>query len=182
MNVEKPVKTHLSILFTLVALSSFSAGLLFGLLLPFNLNKPSEQLTETKQQTPDTSMEQENTMDSDVTKDKTPQEPKSQKESLNRYRKMLEKTVQSELSQFPELHHYGIVIGSYTTMDQANGVSIDLKKQYPEWSISVYPLDQVYKVVIGSFTDKVMAQEFLKNLPKKSQFLKAQVIQIPNLK
>lgn len=176
MNTEKP-KTHLSILFTLTALSAFITGLLLGLFVPLNSNnKPQAEGVEPFNVYKPPIEQKKETIQNTVN------QKESQKESLDRYKKMLEQTVQSELSNFPELKHYGIVVGSYAAIEQANGVSIDLKKQYPEWSISVYPLNQLYKVIIGSFTDQAAAQEFLSSLPKKSQFLKAQIIQIPRLK
>ena len=171
MNTENKNQTPKSLLFLLTALSSFTTGLLIGLFTPFFKSKdtphPIENVMEDNPYKP--SFEQIDTPN---------QQPQTQKESVHRYRKMLEKTLEKELS----LQHYGVSTGSYTTLDQANGIAVSLKQKYPEWDVAVYPINKRHLVVVGSFTDRESAQTFLKKLPKKSRFLKAQVVQIPHKK
>ena len=173
MSTENKAPTPKSLLLLLTALSSFTTGLLIGLFAPFNFfqNKTTfEPLPHREESFKNSPLpDPENSLN---------QQPQTQKESVHRYRQMLEKTLEDELS----LQHYGVSIGRYTTMDQANSIAINLKQKYPKWNISIYPIQQMHIVVIGSFTDKDEAQNFLKNLPKKSQFLKAQVVQIPHKK
>ena len=178
MNTENKIQTPKSLLFLLVALSSFTTGLLIGLLAPFNFFQSKDSFEPMPYQTENVTEDNLYKSSPDQRDTSNQQPPQTQKESVHRYRKMLEKTLEDELS----LQHYGVSIGRYTTVNQANDTAINLKQKYPEWDISVYPINKQQIVVIGSFTDKESAQTFLKNLPKKSQFLKAQVVQIPHKK
>ena len=173
MKTENKSPTPKSLLFLLTALSSFTTGLFIGLFAPFNFSQNKTDFESASYQEESF----KNALLPDPENSLNPQ-PQNQKESVHRYRKMLEKTLEDELS----LQHYGVSIGRYTAMDQANNVAVNLKQKYPKWNISIYPINQMHIVVIGSFTDKESAQTFLKNLPNKSQFLKAQVVQIPHKK
>lgn len=164
-------KKNLILLFVLVALCSFSTGILIGLYSPYSEtthSEPSENLGDNK-------IENNKTENKLLSNSELNQSlSKNNKESIERYKKMLKKSVESELN--PEQTNYGIVVGSYTNRDQANEKAIDLHTQYEDWNITTQEMGSFYKVIIGTFTTQQEAQSFLDKMPKKAEFLKAKII------
>ena len=103
--------------------------------------------------------------------------PKENK-TLNRYKNMLQKSIDESSQDKEFFKSYGIVVGSYTNMEKANDIAIDLKRQY-NWAIAVYPMDNFHKVIVGPFDSQESAEEFLQQMPKISRFIASKVIQFP---
>ena len=91
---------------------------------------------------------------------------------------MLQKSMEESSQNEEFFKNYGIVLGSYTNMDKANNVAIDLKSQY-NWEVAVYPMDNFHKVIIGPFDNQESAQTFLEQMPKISRFISSQIIEFP---
>ncbi len=169
MTEKKPIKPLL--LFFTIAVLSFSVGVFVGVVVkdswtqtaPAVESNHSEILSEAEP----------------FTKDKAPEEnTEKENKTLSRYKEMLKKSIESSSQSTEFFKNYGIVVDSYTNIDQANNVAIDLKSQY-NWKIAVYPMENNYKVIIGPFDSKDSAQQFLRQIPKIPRFTDAKVIQFP---
>jgi len=167
---KKPIQPLL--LFFLVAALSFSTGVFVGNIVTLHfMAEPSSELD----------FEELDALSEDETiKEVFEEHPESPKnEVLDRYKNMLQKSIDESAQNEGFFKNYGIVVGSYTSMDKANNVAIDLKSQYT-WKVAVYLMDNFHKVIVGPFDTQESAQEFLEQMPKISRFVSAQVIEFPS--
>ena len=165
-NLDEKKTTSRLIIFVVIALSAFGSGVFFGLFFPKSENTPPEE-TDTIDSKPLITEEKE--------EEETPDQ--DQKESVKQYKKMLEKSIQSELKEdlLQPRKSYGIVLASFKNRDKANERAIDLHTQYENWNITTQKIDHFYKVVVGTFTTREEAQKFLNNMPKRAEFLQAKI-------
>ena len=172
-------------LFLLVAAAAFVSGLALGIYSQRILSEKkalplSSALSETKSPLDeefDEELDDEENLKLDMEED-PPDASEKEEESIERYKEMLKKTVESELSKKSKKGYtsWGVVVGSYTNQDQANEKAIDLHLRYKKWKITTQETNNTYKVVIGPFENEKEAKAFLNTLPKRSEFLGAQVI------
>ncbi|MDE0151254.1 MAG: SPOR domain-containing protein [Bdellovibrionales bacterium] len=170
MAEKKPIQPLL--LFSLIAVLSFSTGVFVGNMVTlYFMDEPVvESNSEEVEVISEADLEIEELSEAPVKKDN---------KTLDRYKDMLQKSIDESVQDEEFFKSYGIVVGSYTSMEKANNIAIDLKSQY-NWELAVYPMDNFHKVVIGPFDNKESAQVFLEQMPKISRFISAQIIEFPS--
>ena len=174
MAEKKPIQPLL--LFCLVAVLSFCTGVFVGNMVTFHFMAESPFELD-----PEESIEvvsEENIMAVEEISEEPVENSKKENKTLDRYKDMLQKSIDESSQNEEFFKNYGIVLGSYTNMDKANNVAIDLKSQY-NWEVAVYPMDNFHKVIIGPFDNQESAQTFLEQMPKIARFISAQVIEFP---
>ena len=120
-------------------------------------------------------------------------EEKSQRERVKEYQEILspvendpkaqaevlEKPIPPEdsiVEKKPEI--YGLLIAKYQSRDTAIDKSSQLKIRFPDWDIFFKLSDDVYKVYIGPFKEKILAEKFLSDIKKKEEFKEVELEQI----
>ncbi len=174
MTEKKPIQPLL--LFFIVAVLSFSTGAFVGTMITLNfIEESSVELDNSELE----AVSEENTLTDvkELPEDNFDNQPKENK-TLNRYKNMLKKSIDESSQNEEFFKSYGIVVGSYTNMEKANNIAIDLKSQY-NWEIAVYPMDNFHKVIVGPFDSQESAEEFLQQMPKISRFIASKIIQFP---
>ena len=189
---ENPSETKQPWLFLLSALSGFLAGGVFG----FYLAGPSSEskkendkppfFTEDKpplKQSPDIESENQTELQppSETGEENAPSSlSKNNQESVERYKKMLKKSLETELSKDSPFvwPSYGIAAASFNTQEQASAKAIEIYSQYRDWNVTTRKIKGAYKVIIGSFSDKKSAEDFLKNMKKNTPFKSASIISL----
>ncbi len=73
---------------------------------------------------------------------------------------------------------YGLFIADYSTKEQAMEKSSRLKIRFPSWKIFFKRSGSLYRVYIGPFMQKQLAEEFLNNLEKEKEFSSLRVTKI----
>lgn len=169
MTEKKPIQPLL--LFSLIAVLSFSTGVFVGNIV--TLYFMGEPAVESNFE------ELEIISEEDLEIEEFEEPIKKENKTLDRYKDMLQKSIDESVQNEEFFKNYGIVVGSYTGMEKANDIAIDLKSQY-DWKTAVYPMDNFHKVVIGPFDNKESAQVFLEQMPKISRFISAQIIEFPS--
>lgn len=174
MTEKKPLNPLL--LFCISSALSFSAGVFIGVMLVPGFEKPlnsPETFTATN-------LEEEALEPSNKTLNTEEQSiQKTENKTLKRYKDMLKKSIDESSQDEEFFKNYGVLIGSYASMDKASSTAIDLKSQY-NWETAVYPMDNFYKVIIGPFDNQKSAQKFLDQMPKISRFIAAKIIEFPS--
>lgn len=163
------------LLFSLAAVLSFATGVFIGVMITLNFMKEesSEELNNVE-----ILSEGEPLIENLTDSKETTEVLKKENKALNRYKNMLQKSIDENSQNEEFFKNYGVVVGSYTNMQKANDIAIDLKSQY-DWEIAVYIIDDFHKVIIGPFDNQTSAQQFLDQMPKISRFITAQVIEFP---
>ena len=178
-------------LFLLSALSGFVAGGVFGFYLagknPLKENTEDTKSFFSSSPSPalDTEQEDKNQetappFSDELNPENSPPPPKNNKESVERYKKMLKKSLESELSKNSPFvwSSYGIAVADFKTQEQASAKAIEIYSQYRHWSVTTRKIKDTYKVIVGSFSDKKSAEDFLKNMQKESKFKSANIISL----
>ena len=175
MTEKKPLQPLL--LFFIMAVLSFVTGVFVGTMIDgiFTQEDPALEFNNSE-----ILSEEELFIEEEKPPEENQPDEVKENKTLNRYKKMLKKSIEESSQSEEFFKSYGIVVGSYTNMDQSNNIAIDLKSQY-NWKIAVYPMENLYKVIIGPFDDKESARQFLKQMPKTSRFTDSKVIQLPEV-
>ncbi len=169
---EQRKNIKLSRLFSIVALCAFLVGAAIGVFATLHFTK--SQTTKTLQ------IEEVYEPSTEEIPDSNPMDPpKNEKDSLKRYKEMLQNSLENSIqNEVNEITYYGVLIGEYSKSDQANNLAIDLKDQY-DWNIAVYPIKNLHHVIVGPFDNKEDAQNFLNQIPQQARFIKSKVILFP---
>ncbi|MYE07701.1 MAG: SPOR domain-containing protein, partial [Oligoflexia bacterium] len=94
-------------------------------------------------------------------------EPSEKENQLNKKEKIKPTEVKKEPQQKPK-EIYALFLASYKDKETATEQSTQLKLRFPKWKIFFKKEKEVYKVYIGPFKSKPSAENFLKELQKKS--------------
>jgi len=164
------------LLFCLVALLSFSTGVFVGNMVTLHLLEDSSVETDSENLK---IISQEDVIAEEELSGEPVEDSGRENTTLDRYKDMLQKSIDESSQNEEFFKNYGIVVGSYTNIDKANNTAINLKSQY-NWEVAVYPMDDFHKVIIGPFDSQESAQTFLEQMPKVSRFISAQVTELPD--
>ena len=191
MEDKKKPEISRTVLFVLTALLAFTAG---GLVVFFFLKAQPADAPHPLLKEDTAALDSEAVLHAEEEEKEAPppkidNKAKNQEESIVRYKKMLEKTVESEtFKETPQ--EYIISIGDYEHPDQAMEVSIDLKAKHKnkintlleDWDIRIHEVKGRYKVIlIGFFVAETSAQKFLDQMPKTTLFLSAKVLPLSSI-
>ena len=169
-------KIRLSKLFSIITLCAFCTGLIVGIFSTLHFINFSEKETSkipTEENINRTSIEKDLDFNANGL-------DKNETESLKRYKKMLQNSLENPVKDEETLvTYYGVLMGNYKSSDRANNFAINLKDQY-NWNVAVYPIKNLHHVIVGPFYNKTEAQDFLDQLPQQARFIKAQVVLFPH--
>ena len=161
--------TKSSTLFFIAILCAFVVGTVVGVLIPIQLDREEHVITVEKVA---------DFLEEEIEEVEVQDEPeKEETEEVKRYKKMLQANL--EESSKPEVVlYYGVLIEKYIQSDRANTLAIRLKDRY-DWNVAVYPIKNLYHIIVGPFYSKKEAHVFLDKIPNKARFLKSKVILFP---
>lgn len=170
---EFKITTNIHILFVVIAICSFISGVVLGSYFGYFFAQ-STSTAKDKTLVPPTSIEDTASQeDFDSTPFAQPPQPTTNL-SVDRYKRMLDKTVQSQTN--PTSSHFALVAASFIKPDMAMTKSIEIKERYKEWNVSILKINNMYRVVLGTFPNKKEAQMYQKNLPKGPFFKKTIIL------
>ena len=163
------------ILVFIMIVFSFSLAFFLGREVTLSNKKNTEELPVTNQKTEQT----DKPFVTPVPKNLFP-EKATQREKVQQYKETLpsktETTKNADKKEKPQETTeeidtiYGLLISSYDNKSSAMEQSTQIKIRFPQWKVFFKKSQDSYKVYIGPFKKKEVAQKFLKELKKKSEF------------
>lgn len=99
--------------------------------------------------------------------------------TIQRYKDILDKTLESETKDIR--NNYAVIAATFLNPDLAMTKSIEIKEKHNSWNISILKINKLYRVVLGTFSTAIEAQNFRSQLPKDQELSSIQVLPLDSV-